>query len=481
MREMLDVAIVGGGVAGLSCAFRLKQLSKNYLKPLALKVFEASDTFGGTIQTHHQKDCLLELGPDAMLSVKPAGMELIQELGLMPSVIQTNVACRRSFVASGDALKVIPEGFYMIAPSRLRSFMTSDILSLHGKLRALCEVVIRRSFDLDESVEQFITRRLGKEVFQKIGQPMVGGIYTGDPARLSMRHAVPRLKHLEQQYGSIIKGLLSERLKNKSATKDAGPRYSMFISFQKGMAEFVQALKEHVGEAILTPSSEVLSLRYLDDLRCWEINFKGKPSVYARALYLSLSANKAKKILPENLKEASVVMDAFEYESVALGNFIFERKQIKDKLKGFGFVVPAIEKKTLIAASYSSVKFAGRAPKDKVVIRAFVGGAFGRKHLQLSDSKLSENVLKELNAWLGIEGKPLFYEWKKHQEAMPQYTIGHEDRVNRLKQLCESVPSLYLGGSNYEGVGIPDCIASSNKVAEHIINQFNEKKMKGNK
>lgn len=472
--NVLDTAVIGGGITGLSCAYRLKQLADQHNTALDVKVFEASERFGGIIRTMRHEDCLLEAGPDAFLSSKPAALSLIKELGLEKSVIPTNQKFRRSFVASGNRLKAVPEGFYMVAPSRMKPFLISDILSLTGKIRALSEVFISRSDNEDESVESFITRRFGRETYLKIGQAMVGGIYTGDPSRLSIRHAVPRLKLLEKQYGSVIRGLLHEKKKQSADSKDAGPRYSLFVSLRDGMSELVAGLCDQLGSYALEPDSKITGVRYSDSMQVWELRFQNRPTVYAKTVYLSLPAYLAKTLLPDEMKDAAETLDHFEYESVALGHYIFDRSQIKDQLNGFGFVVPADQNRTTIAASYSSVKFEGRAPENKAVIRAFAGGAFGRHSVQLSKDELNRLVLSELRQWLGIQGEPLYIDWQYYRDAMPQYTIGHHQRVKRLQAVCESMPGIYLGGASYEGVGIPDCIAASNQAAIRLINYLRD-------
>lgn len=480
------VVIIGGGISGLAAAFRLKQLSAG--KQLEISVVEASDRFGGVIKTETADQCILECGPDSMLTAKPWGVELMKRLGMENQIIETEEKNRRAFIAARDCLLPTPEGFRLIAPESLAAFVASPCLSFAGKLRAACEPFIPRHKsmstgklpeDFDESLSSFVTRRLGKEALDRLAQPLFSGIYTADPDRLSMRATMPQFLEYEAEFGSVIAGLKKQKKAQKNGNKNSteSVRYSMFVAPEKGMESLVDELKRQLKDASLQAGRAVSTLHYGQADKRWSIGLAGGSSLEADAVILCLPAQGAAKLLQQSDAELAGLLSSINYTSSAVINFIVERENVLHALDGFGFVVPSGLNKHILAASFSSVKFKGRAPHNLVVMRAFVGGALFPHVLELSDSEIRERAFADLCFYLSIKSPARGLPYKqavvsRWNNSMPQYAVGHRQTVKAIETKVGALAGLFLCGAAYEGVGIPDCIRSANQAAEAAINSL---------
>ncbi len=447
---MKRVVIIGGGISGLAAAYRLRELG---VEPTLI---EASSRLGGIIETKQRDGFLLERGPDSFISEKPEAVSLAKRLGIESRLIQTNEAQRRSFIVRNGRLRPVPEGFQLLAPSRIWPFLTTDIFSLRGKMRMAADLLLpRENGKDDESLASFVRRRLGREALERMAQPMVGGIYTADPETLSLRATLPRFLDMERHHRSLILAMM--RQGQKSGT--SGPRYSLFLSFDDGMEVLVNALTDVVSSVRLKTRIEGLAY----ESGVWRIRAESGETFEADAVCLALPAYVAARLLRDVSAPLAEKLSAIKYASTATINLAYRRAAISHPLDGFGFVVPFIEKRSLLACTFSSVKFSGRAPDDYVLLRAFAGGAL---QPEVFDDPRVERDLHEL---LGINEKPIFTEIAKWERSMPQYEVGHLDRVTAIENEVKKLPGLTLAGNSYRGAGIPDCIRSGEAAAESMI------------
>ena len=455
------IVVVGGGISGLAAAHRLAERGKTNVT-----LIEASSRLGGTIQTEYRDDFLIERGPDSFISEKPEALDLAKRLGLEPQLIQTNEKYRRSFIVRDGRLRAVPEGFQLLAPSRIWPFLTSDIFSLPAKARIAMDLVLPRKSTngaQDESLASFVRRRLGQEALERMAQPMVGGIYTADPETLSLRATLPRFLDMERKHRSLILAMLRQGNVQKSGT--SGARYSLFLSFDRGMQVLVDALTQIKAEIRLNTRAESLK----PDNQAWTITTNTGEQIKADAVCLAVPAYVAAKLLNDLNSNLAAKLKQIKYASTATINFAYKRSAINHPLEGFGFVVPFIEKRSLIACTFSSVKFSGRAPANHVLLRAFAGGALQPDIFALDESELAAKVETDLRELLGITAKPLFTEVAKWERSMPQYEVGHLDRITEIENEVSKLPGLTLAGNAYRGAGIPDCIRSGEAAAETIL------------
>jgi oxygen-dependent protoporphyrinogen oxidase len=467
------IVVIGGGISGLAAAHRLTELRP----PSHVTLIEASSRLGGTIRTDERDGFLLERGPDSFISEKPEAVALAKRLGLESRLIETNETYRRSFIVRNGRLRAVPEGFQLLAPSRIWPFLTTDIFSLAGKARMAADLILpRRSANglSDESLSSFVRRRLGREALERMAQPMVGGIYTANPETLSLRATLPRFLDMEREHRSLILAMLRKARSQADAEKSgtSGARYSLFLSFDCGMEVLVQALEHALVQSSATTlaqvdirkNTRVQSLSWTG--ASWTIQTQTGETLGADALCLAVPAYIAAQLLSNVDAELSTQLNQIKYASTATINFAYDRAAIQHPLDGFGFVVPFIERRSLIACTFSSVKFAGRAPENHVLLRAFVGGALQPEMFALDETDMLSSVERDLRELLGIKTRPLFAEVAKWQNSMPQYEVGHLDRVEQIDDELSQIPALALAGNAYRGAGIPDCIRSGEKAAE---------------
>ena len=452
------VVIVGGGISGLAAAHRLVELG---VERTQITLLEASGRLGGTLQTEHRDGFLLERGPDSFISEKPEAVALAKRLGLESRLIQTNEQFRRSFIVRNGRLRPVPEGFQLLAPSRMWPFITTDIFSVAGKLRMAAELLLpRRNGNSDESLASFVRRRLGQEALERMAQPMVGGIYTADPETLSLRATLPRFLDMERDHRSLILAMMRQGRAQKSGT--SGARYSLFLSFDRGMEVLIDALGGVVPNVRL--KTRIEALRF--NSRTWRMSTDSGETLEADAVCLAVPAYTAARLLEDVSPELASQLNTIKYASTATINLAYPRTFVKHPLNGFGFVVPFIEKRSLLACTFSNVKFAGRAPDEHVLLRAFAGGALQPEMFDDPGTRIE----KDLSELLGIKGKPLFTQIAKWERSMPQYEVGHLERVERIESEVKQLRGLALAGNAYRGAGIPDCIRSGETAAETLFN-----------
>jgi oxygen-dependent protoporphyrinogen oxidase len=477
------IVIVGGGISGLAAAHRILELqsqersTNSERNPVELLLLEASDRAGGTVRTYRREGFLLEGGPDSFISEKPAALELAKRLGLADRIIQTNEQHRRSFVVSGGRLRPTPEGFQLLAPSRMLPFLTTDIFTWRGKARMALDLVLPRRRDAngsdDESLAAFVRRRFGQEALERMAQPMVGGIYTADPESLSLRATMPRFLEMERRDRSLILSMWKAARASKESARHgrgaSGARYSLFLSFDEGTQVLTDALAARLPVETLRLNTKVESL--VRDAQRWLLRTSEGETFEADAVCLALPAYASARLLRGVDDELASELEAIPYASTATVNLAYERAGIAHMLDGFGFVVPFVERRATLACTFSSVKFAGRAPQGRALLRAFVGGALQPDMFDLGEAEMIDAVRRDLRDLLGVSAPPLFAHVEKWPRSMAQYHLGHTERLARIRALLQHNSALALCGNAYEGAGLPDCVRSGETAAETLYAQ----------
>ncbi len=470
------VVVVGGGISGLATAHHLLEERQHLNFPLQVKLLEASDRLGGVIQTANCEGFLLEGGPDSFVSEKPGALDLCHRLGLSAHLINTSRAHRRSFVACRGSLLPVPDGFYLLAPTQLWPFVTTPIFSWRGKLRMAADLVLPRkkldtSTDEDESLADFVRRRLGKEALERMAQPMVGGIYTSDPERLSLRATMPRFLEMERQHRSLILGMLRQRRRRTAGEEDSpkGPRYSLFLSLDKGMQLLVDSLQSKFPAESVCVRAAVESVDRNPANGRWVLNLKNGSYLEADAACLALASYESARLVRRLDSKLAQCLSLVPYASTATVNLAYRQTAIPHPLDGFGFVVPAIEKRRILACTFCHVKFEDRAPQGQALLRAFVGGALQPEAFELDDSEMIAAVRQDLRDLLGIAAEPILSRVERHPQAMAQYEVGHLRWVVEIEARLQAYPTLQLAGNAFTGVGIPDCVHRGEECADRIL------------
>jgi protoporphyrinogen/coproporphyrinogen III oxidase len=462
------IAIVGGGIAGLAAAHRLVELSREHARPVQLTLLEAAPRLGGSIATERVDGFVIEAGPDSFISEKPWALRLCERTGLTPRLVKTRDEHRRTYVVHGGALHALPDGFLLLAPTQLWPLVTSRLFSWPGKLRMGLDLLLPRGPQrTDESLGAFVTRRLGREALERVAQPLVGGIYTADPDDLSLAATMPRFLEMERVSRSLIWAMWSQARRAPAAARpSSGARWSLFVSMDDGMQSLIDALAQRLPEGVIRLGSAVTAVQRD---RGWTIRFAAGGSMEADAVILTTPAHQSARFIGAQDPSLSEELRGVPYASSATVSLAYRLDQIPRPLDGFGFVVPLVEARSIVACTYSSVKYPGRAPDGHVLLRAFVGGAMQQHLFDQDDAAMAASVRQELRALLGITGEPLLTRIHRHPQAMPQYRVGHLDRMTRIDAAVGQHPGLALAGNAYRGVGIPDCIHSGELAAENIM------------
>ena len=470
------IAIIGGGVSGLAAAHRLIELRDEAGLPIEVTVLEAGSTAGGSITTMRRDGFLLEGGPDSFITQKPWGIALCRRLGLADSIIQTNEDHRRTFIVRRGRLHPIPEGFMMLAPTRMWPFAFSRLFSLRGKVRMAMDLVLPRGrVNGDETLASFVTRRLGREALERAAQPLVSGIYTADPAKLSLQATMPRFLEMEQKYRSLIRAMRrAGKAERQTKRGEGGARYSIFVSFADGMDKLVNAIVQRLPEGTVRLDCPVTTLARREAGSAWSIRTAGGEAIDADAVILAAPAYALAGMTAELDPGLAEMFRGIRYASSATVNLAFRREQIGHLLDGFGLVVPHVERRTIIASTFSHVKFAHRAPEGMALLRAFIGGALNPDIYELDDDELRRAATVELSDLLGIRGEPLFSTLNRWPDSMPQYAVGHLDYTAAIADRMAALPPMAAAGNAFGGVGIPDCINSGEKAAGVVLNALGQ-------
>ncbi|HZZ08327.1 MAG TPA: protoporphyrinogen oxidase [Candidatus Binataceae bacterium] len=483
----LRIVILGGGISGLSAAFRLLELSAKHEAPLEVALLEGGPRLGGALHTIREQGFIAEAGADSFLTEKPWALDLVRRLGLQGELVGTREEFRRTCVVRNGALVEIPEGFSLLAPARLLPMLRSPLLSPLGKARMAIEPLIpRRRGHSDESLASFVTRRLGRQVLERIAQPLAGGIYTADPEHLSLHATQPRFADMEARHGSVMRGLrAAARAHDAKSGKSgklggtSGARWSLFVSLRGGISTLIDALAQRLGETVRR-GAEVVALELSGGGEAGDAERKPRWCVVvadggrleADAVICALPAHRAAPLLAPHSPGLARALGAIAYASAAVVNLAYREGDFPRAPRSFGFVVPAIERRRIIAGSFTSLKFSDRAPAGTILLRAFVGGALQNALMALGDPAMIDAVREEFRALLGVSAEPVWAQVNRWPDSMPQYAVGHRGRIAEIERAAVTLPAFELAGAMLRGVGIPDCVLGGERAAQAIFTQL---------
>jgi oxygen-dependent protoporphyrinogen oxidase len=487
MRKDRHVIIVGGGISGLAAAEHLAHTAPE----TRVTVLEAAERTGGVILSERRGDgWMLELGPDLFLAAKAPALAVCERLGIAGRLHGTGGGARGTYILSRGRLRRMPEGFTGLVPTKLMPFATTPLLSPLGKARCLLDLLVPANRgEGDESVESFVVRRLGREMYERLVEPLLGGIFAGDGARLSIGAAFPQLRAMEREHGGMTRAMLASRRKAATAPKPAagGAKPTGMVSFPTGLAELVDALERRLERAEPRAPGERSVIRRGAAAARLELVPPGDGAPAARvvladgsvvegdAVILATPAHVAAALLAPHDAAIAEALRGIEYASTALIQLGYRAADVPRPLDATGYVVPRADGRPVLACTWSSVKFPHRAPEGHHLFRVFVGGAGREAVLDRPDDGLVAMARAEMREVLGVTAAPVVVRVQRWERAMPQYTIGHLDRVARIEARLASLPTVALAGNAYRGVGIPDCMRSAHLAAERVARFLQER------
>jgi protoporphyrinogen/coproporphyrinogen III oxidase len=465
------VVIIGGGITGLSAAFYLHHAARAARMPLSYTLVERDERCGGKIQTDLLAGAdygaagrfVVEAGPDSFITQKPGALQLARDLGLEDQLMEPNEAQRKVYVLVKGKRHPLPDGLALIVPTNFRAFARSSLISPLGKLRMALDLLIPPKRDgADETLADFVRRRLGAEALDKIGEPLMAGIHSSESERQSLLATFPRFRTLEEQHGSLIRGMRAHR-------PAAGTR-SPFATLRGGLGDLVNALVDALDGRLLNGRS-VSAIDYAPTAApAYHVRLDDGALLPADAVILTAPAFVAADLVAPFQPDLSAELRQIRYVTTATVSLAFKRADIGAALDGFGLLIPASEHRAINACTMTSIKFAHRAPDDHTLLRVFLGGSRNPAVVALDDPALLALVCDELKALFDITAEPVFTRIYRWPRANPQYDLGHLERVAVIERRCP--PGLYLAGCAYRGVGIPDCIAQGRAAVARLITEL---------
>jgi oxygen-dependent protoporphyrinogen oxidase len=459
---MKRIAIIGGGISGLSAAFALEK-ERSQGAQLEYVIFEASDRFGGVIHTERVKDCLLEAGPDSFLTEKPWAADLCRELGLGDQLIGSNDAERKTYMLVGGRLIPIPDGVMFMVPTRLLPAYFSPLFSWPTKVRIIREWFFRpMGDDTDVTVADFVQRHYGREMVERVADPLLSGVYGGSAGELSVQSVLPRFVQMAASHGSLGKAMVTMRKNHK--TRTPAP---LFTSLKNGMQEMVDALMARIPPSAQRLNTAVEAVK--PESGKWLVVARQRTEEFD-AVIVSTPAYGASGLLRDT--ELRTELAAIRYSSSVTVVLAYDKKVRAALPPGFGFLVPRTENRRILAATFVHSKFPHRAPEDCALIRCFLGGTRDEAVLQVPDDEIQFLVRGELAQILGIHAEPLFVRIHKWKSSMAQYNVGHSARIARVRAILARTPGLALAGNAYGGIGVPDCVRSGSEAVEKVLADF---------
>jgi len=454
--------IVGGGITGLSAAYEFAKAGQ----PAVL--LEARPRLGGVIETERVEGCVVEAGPDSFLAAKPAGLDLIREVGLGAELIGSNDKSRVTYLVRDGRLVPMPDGLMMMVPTKILPIVATSIIGWKTKIRMGLECFRRPPVNEmpDRSVADFITDHYGRETVDYLAEPLLSGVYGGSVDRLSVNSVLTRFVELERRYGSLSRGVLAAKRKRKKTSGNATS--ALFQTLKGGLAQLTGELESRIRGNIEIRQMTVESVEATP--QGFRVRAGGE-TLEAPSVILATPAWAAGALLRDADPRLAGLLEGVEYSSSATVAIGFRRSECGAIPRGFGFLVPACERRLLVSCTFVGAKFPYRVPDGIVVLRCFVGGAGQEAVLEFSDSEILLRVQGELQSLLGWTARPLFTRISRWHRAMAQYTVGHGARLDEIRERLKSLPGLYLAGNAYEGIGVPDCIRTGRQAALQALSR----------
>ena len=470
----MRIAIIGGGIAGLAAAYELeKARTAGVAADYAL--FEERPRLGGSLASEIVDGAVLERGPDSFLTEKPAAAELCRELGLGGELIPSNDAARKTYIVTGNRLVALPDGLMFLVPTKLVPTALTPLFSMRTKMRMALELLHPpRSSDGDESVAALVKRHFGQEAVDRLADPLLSGIYGGDATQLSAQTVLPRLVEMETKYGSLTRGMLAAHRKMRAVAKrssnGANRGTAIFTALRGGMGTLVDAIAERLNAASVRTLTPVTGIE--KTAQGWKVQSGGVSEDFD-ALIMATPAWTAGELLTPVDAALGAELGGIPYSSSITVNLVYDERKIGTLPEGFGFLVPAVEGRAMLACTFAHRKFLGRTPPGKAVFRAFLGGMKRTDLLAESDEVLVALVRREMREILGAktigaEVEPEFAQVTRWRRAMAQYAVGHKARMQRVNARVATLPGLRLVGNAYDGIGVPDCIRLGRKAAREL-------------
>jgi oxygen-dependent protoporphyrinogen oxidase len=481
----MRTAIIGGGIAGLAAAYELEQ-ARRVGNKVEYTLFESRHRLGGSLSSEVVDGAVLERGPDSFLTEKPAAAELCRELGLGAELTPSNDADRKTYIVVHNRLIPLPDGLMFLIPTKLIPTALTRLFSLPTKIRMGLELLLPpRPSSQDESVAALVERHFGRETVDRLADPLLSGIFGGDSAQLSARTVLPRLVEMEEEYGSLTRGMLAAHRKMRARIKAAAKRTarpanvkdsavaarSIFTAMRGGMNQLIDALTARLDPASVRLSTPVSALEKTAE--GWKITAGNKTEFYD-AVILATPAWAAGELLDRTDPKLAGELRGIPYSSSITVNLIYDEDQLGRLPDGFGFLVPVVEGRSMLACTFVHRKFLGRTPHGKAVLRAFLGGMKNEALMAAPDADLLATVRRELSEILGEKilpksAQPEYTQVSRWTRAMAQYAVGHQERVQRIHARVAALPGLQLAGNAYDGIGIPDCIRLGRKAAKDLL------------
>ncbi len=458
--------VIGGGISGLTTAFWLKE------RGVEVMLLEKEATVGGTMKTIHEDEWLVETGPNSALDTTPLFGQMFDRLGILGERIDADPASNKRYILKDKMLHALPT-----SPG---SFLGTRLWSLPGKLRLLKEPFIK-PVNKEETIAEFVERRLGREFLDYAINPFVAGVYAGNPEQLSVRAAFPKLFALEKKYGGLIKGMILGRQERKQRAEKGKDQAGMF-SFNNGMETFPLAIGYSLRDSIKTGCTvyEIAYDRASSTFRIHVLLDGMEQTIHARSLVLATPARDAALLLRQQIPSLGAILQRIYYPPVAEVFLGFHKRQMHRPLDGFGYLIPAKEKRKILGTIWSSSLFPNRAPKDHVALTSFVGGSRQPEVLDMDDAYLVTLVERELQAIMQVEGRSVFSKVIRWERAIPQYNIGHLELMRELSAIETSHPGLFFCNNFRGGIAVGDCVMSGERTAGKIANYLKERMSKEN-
>ncbi len=470
---MTHITIIGGGIAGLATAFYLQQKSCAAGTPVEYTLVEQAAQFGGKITTVTEGNFVIEGGPDSFITPKPWALQLCRELGLDERLIPTNDDRRNIYVLQKGKLIPFPGGFRLTVPTEFVPFALSPLISPLGKLRMGLDLVIPpRPANGDESLADFIRRRLGEEAVDKIAGPMMAGIYSADPEKLSINSTFPMFVAMEQKHGSLIKAMRSAKSRRPVPKPNGNEAKApaMFTSLRGGMTELVESLESRL-EGDLRPGCTVTGISPTPT--GFEVTLDGAEPITTDGVVLAIPAYSAAKLVEPFDADLAHKLRQIRYASTGNISLGYRRADVTGReLDGFGFMVPRSEGRPIAACTWTSTKFDHRAADEDILLRVFIGGDGRSDQIAYSDEALLKLARRQIAEIMGITAEPVIHKIFRWPRGNPQYDVGHLERVEAIEQQAARTPGLHLTGSPYRGIGLPDCVKSALSTVDALLGQL---------